>query len=158
MPNIQVLEREPIVPDFAQRELAEEGAFVLAEYIEEYPSGPTTITLGETGNARRFVASLEVLQAIEQLLQYLAQGQTTTIFSLAQEVGTQEAANYLNVSRPYVVSLLDKGALPFRKVGVRHRILLEDLIRFKKIDDAQRSESARQLTLEAVRLGLYDQE
>ncbi len=56
------------------------------------------------------------------------------------EISSQEAANLLNVSRPYVVRLARDGTLPHRKVGNRHRFIKSDVLAFKSIADARRAE------------------
>lgn len=68
---------------------------------------------------------------------------------------TQEAANLLNVSRPYLIRLLEDKKIPFRKVGTRRKILFQDLIEYKqKTDDACRK-MLDDLTAESQNLGLY---
>jgi excisionase family DNA binding protein len=50
------------------------------------------------------------------------------------ELTTQEVADYLNVSRPYVVKLIESGKLPARLVGTRRRVSFTDLINFDEED------------------------
>ena len=61
------------------------------------------------------------------------------------EVTTQEAADILNVSRPYLVGLLEKGIMPFRKVGIQSRVQFRDVMDFKA-----RSDVDRHLALDAL--------
>lgn len=98
----------------------------------------------------------EALQLFLRLMQDLARGRAVTIVPYNREVTTQEAADFLNVSRPYVVGLLEKGRIPHRRVGPRRRIRFEDLLRFKERDDAERIAAATELTREAEDLGLYE--
>jgi excisionase family DNA binding protein len=69
------------------------------------------------------------------VLTQLGQGRAVTILPKKAELTTQEATDYLNVSRPYVVKLIETGMLPARNVGTRRRIAFQDLVRF---DDADR--------------------
>jgi excisionase family DNA binding protein len=68
------------------------------------------------------------------VLTQLGQGRAVTILPKKAELTTQEAADYLNVSRPYVVKLIDSGKLPARTVGTRRRIAFQDLVEFDEAD------------------------
>ncbi|MFK7933856.1 MAG: helix-turn-helix domain-containing protein [Saprospiraceae bacterium] len=87
-------------------------------------------------------------------LKFIADGKTVAILSKESEVSTQEAANILNVSRPFVIKLINEKQLPFRKVGTHRRILLEHVLAYKKKMERTRSESLAFLTQQAQDLNL----
>lgn len=76
------------------------------------------------------------------------------LIPMHSEVTTQQSADLLNVSRPYLVSLLESGAISYRKVGTRRRVLFEHLMAYKKAEDVKRLEALNELTWQAQELGL----
>ena len=96
----------------------------------------------------------KAIRIIIDVLVELAKGNAVTVVPVQAELTTQQAADILNVSRPYLVGLLDEGKIPHRMVGNRRKVPLPDLLECKRVDDAYRRDIARQLTEEAQRRGL----
>ncbi|MGL6342693.1 MAG: helix-turn-helix domain-containing protein [Waterburya sp.] len=86
----------------------------------------------------------------------MSQGNAVTLVPVHAELSTQEAANLLNVSRPYLIKLLDSGEIPYRKIGKHRKILATDLYTYKEQIDTQRSESLDKLAALSQELNLYD--
>ena len=120
--------------------------------------GPNPVA-GElfVGTARKQVAlhvPPEVRRLLVRILSELAQGNGVTVLPVTAELTTQQAADFLNVSRPYLVSLLEAAKIPYRRVGTRRRVRLLDLMRFKEIEEARRRTALDDLAAEAQKLNL----
>ncbi|BDP43786.1 excisionase (plasmid) [Deinococcus aetherius] len=91
---------------------------------------------------------------LEDLLGQLAAGKAVQVVTLDREISTQQAADLLNVSRPYLVKLVEEGVLPHRKVGPRRRLYLEDVLAYKARLDAQRQTALQALADDLQAMGL----
>jgi excisionase family DNA binding protein len=87
----------------------------------------------------------------------MLQGKGVTLTPVHRNLTTQEAADLLGVSRPFLVELLAKKEIPFHLVGTHRRIYLEDLLRFRERRDKGRKEIIDQMAREAMENGDYDQ-
>jgi excisionase family DNA binding protein len=76
-----------------------------------------------------------------QLLEHIGRGNAVTLVPVMQMLSTQQAADILNVSRPYLISVLEKGDIPHTTVGSHRRIKAEDLFAYKRARDSQRGDS-----------------
>lgn len=88
------------------------------------------------------------------ILDAMAAGQGVTIIPERAELTTVQAANLLNVSRPFLIKLLESGELPFRKVGKHRRILIEDVVNYKGNIDRARESVLDQLVADAQEQGM----
>jgi excisionase family DNA binding protein len=96
-----------------------------------------------------------VLNLLRQMVHELLQGNSVTIVPIHKELTTQEAADILNISRQYLVELLEAQAIPYSKVGTHRRIRLGDIMNYKNDRDAKRREGLSQMTKKSQKLGLY---
>jgi excisionase family DNA binding protein len=99
-----------------------------------------------------------VFYVLERVAEVLARGDSLTIVPVGKEVTTQQAADLLNVSRQYLVRLLDEGRIPFRKTGKHRRLRIEDVLAFKEQRDKDRRAGLRELSRLTQEFGGYDDE
>lgn len=89
-----------------------------------------------------------------EILSGMSVGRSMAVIQTVMEVSTQEAADFLEVSRPHVVRLLEKGDIPFTKAGTHRRIKISDLIAYQKTLKATRKKQLKFLTKQAQELNL----
>jgi len=99
-----------------------------------------------------------VFYVLERVVEVLARGDSISVVPVGREVTTQQAAELLNVSRQYLVRLLEEGRLPFRKTGKHRRLRIEDVLSFKQTRDKDRRAGLRELSRMTEEFGGYDSE
>jgi excisionase family DNA binding protein len=97
-----------------------------------------------------------IFHVLQRIVFHMMLGRAITIVPINKELSTQEAADILNVSRPYLIKLLEDGQIPFTKVGTHRRIRFSDLMDYKKQRDAERTRGLAELTQMSQEFGLYD--
>jgi excisionase family DNA binding protein len=95
-----------------------------------------------------------LLDLLFTALEELAAGRGVAVAALEEELTTQQAADLLNVSRPFLIRLLEEGAIPFRKQGTHRRLRLGDVIDYKQVRDAQAECAYQELVAQAQELRL----
>lgn len=95
------------------------------------------------------------VELLARILAHMAAGQGVSVVPAHAELTTQQAADLLNVSRPFLIGLLDAGEIEYRKVGKHRRVRAASLMDYKRKDDHQRREVADELTELNQDMGLY---
>lgn len=113
---------------------------------------PVRLNLGERGGDVEVPRS--VLAALARVLDSFAHGEEVTLVPAHAELTTQQAADAMGVSRPYLIGLLDAGQIAYRTVGTHRRVQAASLIQYLREDDARRTAAANELAAEAHALGL----
>ena len=97
---------------------------------------------------------LKALKLLKLIISNMAQGRSVALMPTDAEITTQQAAEILNVSRPHVIKLLEKGEIPYRKVGSHRRILLQDILDYESRFRSERRKKLDYLAKEAQKLNL----
>jgi excisionase family DNA binding protein len=99
-----------------------------------------------------------IYKVLEQVIPALITEHAVSIVPVGAVMTTQQAADLLNVSRPYLVKLLDKGVIPFERSndpGSHRKIRFADLMEYKHKIEIQRRKDLRKLTEMSQKAGLY---
>ena len=143
---------DDLLPSEQESAQARESSRVLSTYACR--TEPLQIEV--KGNKRREVVSLPAgaVRLLLDLLTEMAEGNAVTLMPMHAELTTQQAADILNVSRPYLVKLLDAGMIGHRKVGTHRRVLLRDLLGYKRQVDRERMSALDELARQAQKLDM----
>jgi excisionase family DNA binding protein len=98
----------------------------------------------------------EIFEVVLAVIEQLKQGNGITVAPLHAELTTAEAADLLNVSRPFLIKQLEGGALPYRMVGTHRRVHLGDVLAYRDQLDQQAEHALAEMTQDAEERGLYN--
>ena len=142
------------IPSPKDAEQAQAAVRALSGLLQR--KSPRTIRV-QPGGAKQQITVTVPMAAFELFLDILAQmanSNAVSIVPVPAELTTQQAADLLNVSRPFLVGLLDDGKIAHRVVGTHRRVMVADLLAYKERDSAHRKEVADELAAEAQKHGL----
>jgi excisionase family DNA binding protein len=97
---------------------------------------------------------LPAFRLLADILTEMAKGNAVTLIAIHAELTTQQAADLINVSRPFLIEQLKEGSIPFRKVGKHRRILFQDLMAYEQKMDQNRLKTLDELSAQAQELGM----
>ncbi len=133
--------------------LARSAARSLAHALDPETS-EGTVRLVTGGEAETVEIPASALRLFLQVLNQMAEGNAITLVPVHYELTTQEAADILNVSRPYLIRQLEEGKIPFNRVGNRRRVRFKDLLAYKAAQNREREEALQELAKQAQELGM----
>jgi excisionase family DNA binding protein len=135
------------LPSPAEAQQAQEALRLLSSVKQR---GPRSLQVVKSKDENVAVTvPKEAFDLFLEILGHLANGTAVSIVPVHAELTTQQAADMLNVSRPFLVKLLEAGAIPHRKVGAHRRILMADIMAYKQADDEKRNAALDELAAEA---------
>ncbi len=143
-------------PDPAVAKQAARAAELLQAYLAGHSDAVASLQLcmvDQSDDPQVIALPAPAVSLLREILAQLANGHTVTVAPARSELTTQQAADLLNVSRPYLVGLLDRGAIPFRRVGNRRRVRLTDVLAYLDREEVHRQRVLDKLTAEAEDLG-----
>lgn len=142
-----------LIPNAHDMQLAAEARPAL-DALAQATDDLTLTVSGEGGTTQQIRISAPALRFLFAALSEIASGKGVSLLPLNEEVTTQQAADILNVSRPYLVGLLEKGEMPFRKVGNQRRVPLQEVLAYKTRTDIDRRAALNELARLGQEMGL----
>lgn len=134
-------------PSAQDAALARASGQLLSRYARGH--GPLTLRVRDAGLDQPLELPAGAAALLMDILEAMAAGRGVTLVPENAELTTVQAAEILNVSRPFLIKLLEENAIPHRKVGKHRRIRMEDVMAYKSRIDREREAVLDQLVSEA---------
>jgi excisionase family DNA binding protein len=104
-------------------------------------TAPARISVSHGDHSAEFRLPPAITRTLLDVLRHFAKGRAVTLMPIGAQLTTQQAADLLNVSRPFLIKLIDRGELTAHRVG-RHRCLqTQEVFAYKSRRDARRAEA-----------------
>lgn len=145
---------ELITPTETEMEQAKESSHQLARLLPMLQNALTLEGKDAHGKTQELHLPASAVRLLLSLLAEMAQGHAVTLVPYHAELTTQQAADFLNVSRPHLVSLLEKRVIPFRKVGTHRKVLFSDIVDYQQETKRSREAALDALTAQAQELDM----
>ena len=142
------------IPSKADRIAAMESYHALSAVIDQLKDEVPEIEIEETQKKIRI--PIMALRLLTEILKETGKGNLVTVVPIATEMTTQAASEYLGVSRPYFVKLLEESKMPYIKVGRHRRVKFKDVQSYKNEMKVDQKKVLKQIISDSEELGLYD--
>jgi excisionase family DNA binding protein len=144
-----------ILPE-EEQETAAEASRAVARLTGRGAVRVEAVPDGKAEPVQTFILPAAAVQLLTEMLVHLGAGRPVAVIPEHAELTTQEAADFLNVSRPWIVKLVERGELPHRMVGTHRRILFSDLRAYKEGTKRTRHQALDELASIAQAMGDYE--
>ncbi|MEV0649755.1 helix-turn-helix domain-containing protein [Phytomonospora sp. NPDC050363] len=142
-----------VKPGSVDQDKAERASRRVNDYLARHTHEDELAIHIEGGADEALVLPRQAVEMFAFVLDSMARGFGVQIMPVHAELTTQQAADMLNVSRPYLIGLLDEGKIPCRRVGRHRRVLFNDLVEYQKKDDVSRRAAVDELARLSQELG-----
>ena len=149
----RIRELAPLPLNAKDKEMVRVAQRCIMASLDHSRAAVITLTT-DTGKHPTVELPPSALKLIGQLLGAMSEGRPIVLMPTEQELTTVEAANLLNVSRPFVIKEMDSGRLPHRKVGSHRRIALEDVLAYAQKMRTTQASALDRMAENAHELGL----
>ena len=147
-----ILAHRQMPPSAKEAAMARVSGQLLSPYVNR--KRPLTLRVREAGQEKPIELPPGAVALLMEILEAMAAGRGVTLIPENAELTTVQAADVLNVSRPFLIKLLEENVLPHRKVGKHRRVRLEDVMAYKTRIDRKREKVLDQLAREAQEQGM----
>jgi excisionase family DNA binding protein len=128
------------LPTAEEVAIARESGRALSAFLQTRAE-TQQIEIFDKGAAHPVRVPVSALRLLVDVLTEIGEGNAVSIIPIHAELTTQDAADVLNVSRPFLVQLLERGEIPFHKIGTHRRVRYQDVIAYKERIDVERSKA-----------------
>ena len=145
---------QPVQPDHEDVATADAALTRVKAYLGNHRPDADVVRIRIEEDDNVLTLPRAAVEVFTQVLAYMAAGRGVVVVPADAELTTQEAADLLNVSRPYLIGLLEAGAIEYRKVGKHRRIKAASLMEYLRNDDQRRRQAADELSSLTQEMGM----
>ena len=140
------------LPSPADAETARASSERLAAFL--HGGRPLKLSVASAHGEEVVELPTSICPLLLEILQDMAAGSAVAVLRKDAELTTQQAADFLNVSRPFLVGLLERGTVPFHRVGTHRRVRSQDILAYKNETDSARRHALDELAADAQELDM----
>lgn len=148
--SLKISDQTPSPPSTEDMQIAAESSRLLATLIGRGEKAQLRVVDGD----QTITVPVSAMRMLVDILAHMAEGEAVALIPQHVELTTQQAADFLNVSRPFFVKLLEEGKLSFHKVGSHRRVYFRDLVVYKEKNRQERLQALNELAAQAQDLKL----
>ncbi|RDI30719.1 helix-turn-helix domain-containing protein [Lentzea flaviverrucosa] len=145
---------QPVQPDSEDIVTADAALPTVKAYLNLHRENDDLVRVRVEEDGEVLTLPRAAVEVFTQVLAYMAAGHGVVVVPVDAELTTQQAADLLNVSRPYLIGLLEAGVIEYRKVGKHRRIKAVSLTEYLRNDDQRRRQAADELSALTQEMGL----